>query len=862
MRKTSFLRPTVIMLALVLAQSVTASDEVAAPPPLHYSTEELEHILGWVNDPNPDSICQGFYAEKPILMPSDTTLQDTNITSDHAILFQHKPSELQGNVVVTQPGRKMTADKAIGIPEPDGSKTKFLNLYGHVFMHELGMLSEGTMAHIDLPEKSAILHNAVFRYQIPAGPKKYVYNTEHQIETIQIDGVNYRGTAQTIHRINPHLTELTNATMTTCVPGSDAWYLNAKTVYLNQETQVGTAYDATLSTHNIPFLYTPYFRFPIGNTRKSGFLYPTLQSSTLTGIGLGIPYYWNMAPNYDMTITPTYFWDSKFQFNDLFRYLTPTSNGQMFFSMLPDDTAFNALQQQASTYTTAPKEANQLEQSSDTRYEFAWINTSQFNPLWSANVNFDYVSDSYYINDFGLPPFSNAASALLPTTLLAQTANLDYAGQHWSFVGALENYQTLHTVYLPGLGDQYARLPELDSNGTYPDNFLGLDYNFSSEFTDFQFPLLEPNFTPNLPGVTGLRFNATPSIDDNLENSWGTLEPQIILNGTAYDLQNPVQNTVTDQSNSMSRVLPTYDINGAMYFDRDLDIGGTPYTQVLEPQLFYLYTPYLNQNNFPVFDGALNPALTFQQLFQTNRFSGYDFIGDANQLTVAATTRFINNETGVDVLDISVGQIEYFENRLVQIPGTAPPFPTYNTDPNSPIVGQINWQAAANWTATGNVAYAQDEGYLQSASGTVTYTVDNNHILNATYSFVQQGNPQPNAPPGSDLNDLNQIGVGTSWQLFNPHWDFLGSINYNISQTYSQTYFAGLQYNNCCFSIRALDARSYIGFQPNGTTPYYDNTVYVQFLFTGLSGVGNSPASLLTTAIPGYVDPFQASSVV
>ena len=276
-----------------------------------------------------------------------------------------------------------------------------------------------------------------------------------------------------------------------------------------------------------------------------------------------------------------------------------------------------------------------------------------------------------------------------------------------------------------------------------------------------------------MPGVTGLRLNVTPSIDYNFENSWGSLEPQIIVNGTTYSLQNPVQNTYTNESSSMSRILPTYDINGAMYFDRTLDIGGSLYTQVFEPQLFYLYTPYLNQNNFPVFDAALNPALTFQQLFQTNRFSGYDFIGDANQLTVAATTRFINNASGLDVLDISVGQIEYFQNRLVQLPGQALPFPTYDTDPNSPIVGQVSWQPAQHWSGTANVAYAQDEGYLQSASGTVTYTIDNNHILNATYSFVQQGNPQPNAPPGSDLNNLNQVGVGTSWQLFNPHWDHI-----------------------------------------------------------------------------------------
>ena len=832
----------------------------------HLTPAQVADALGWVPYTNNDHICRGFYKELPITMPTNAVNKETVWHADRAVLWQKKRSHAHGNVVLTQAWRQITGNNLISYPNKKTNRPEKLDIYGNVHLRESGMLAVGTTANLNVEKKSAVLHNATFRYQMTPQAKQRVLDKHHQLKEIYIKGKSLRGHAKTIQQLKPKLIKLQQATITTCDPYSHVWQLKSSSLLLDQKSGVGTARNARLLLHGLPILYMPYFRFPIDNRRRSGFLMPSIGRSSNSGLNLSWPYYWNLAPNYDMTITPNYYSKRGMQMASLFRYLDKLGTGELYFSLLPGDRAFSNFQHAvASGNAPYPRSSsdqkNKLANASTNRYQLAWQDNTQYNPYWSSNVNLNYVSDDYYLQDLNNgAPFANnngLFADLLTTTQLTQTANVKFATQHWGVNAEVENFQTLHPITLTTTHDQYARLPEININGVYPESFLGLNYNLSSEITDFQHPLFENDFKTNLASVTGMRYHVAPSINSYWGRAWGYINPQVTLDTTAYSLTNPVTNL--KQQHSMNRTLPIYDIDSGLYFDREVHFGKADYKQTLEPRLFYLNVPYVNQNAFPNFDSSLSPSLTFDQLFNTNRFQGYDRVGDANQLSVGVTSRFIKNSSGEDILDFSLGQIYYFRNRNVQInkeQDPAPALSTAETTKVSPIVGQLNWQFRHYWTATGNFAYDTSNHWMQNANLGVTYRSDNNHILSGSYSLVKQISPSTS----TDISNLQQINLGLSWPI-TTRWQALSGVNYSIASKYAPMYLYGLQYNSCCWAIRALTSRRYIGHQSNGARQY-DQSIYIQFLLTGLTAVGtstngsSSPTDILAYVIPGYKDNF------
>jgi LPS-assembly protein len=829
------------------------------------SPEQLANTLGWVSTTNNQNVCHGYYQELPITMPAGSTSKETHVRADRATLEQTGPSTLEGHVVVTQPGRQITGDKAVTTTNPKTHNAKTIDLYGNVKMREPGIFAVGDSANVVVSKNQATLHNSRFRLQISPG-KKAVYDKTHQLKYLEIKGKNYRGQATNIEQTKPKYIVLNNTLLTTCNPFDNIWKIKASEIHLDRKEGVGRAYNSRVLFYGVPIFYSPYLHFPLDNRRRTGFLSPDTAFSSRSGFTIGLPFYINMAPNYDMTLYPYHYAKRGNRLGTEVRYLTDKSQGAFYYSFIQHDKVFDSFKKTAPLQYNNPiykNEINRLKNSSDNRYQIAWRDQTQYTPGISSAVDFDFVNDDYYLQDFGDAPIQAADpySQLFPTTQLAQTASVTYNNKHLSLSGAMENFQTLHPVTLPATADQYARLPEIDADIYYPDALFGLDYTVNNQFSAFRYPWFESHVQLNLPSQNGLiigeRFNSSPTISYYGMKSWGYINPKISFDGTEYQLSNlnpeltqPANPVNQDPNSIRQRAITTYDIDSGLYFDRKVYIGTNEFTQTLEPRLFYVYTPYTNQDKLPIFDTSLISALTYDQLFAQNRFNGIDRIGDTNHITAGLTSRFLNNKTGNDALDMSISQIYYFANRRVQLNSTT----AEDTTKVSPLVGQLTWQLGQFWNTTSSVAYNEKLNILQNANTSLNYKADNTHIFTANFSLVKTIN---NLTQKVEKNaDLEQIGVGSTWAL-NNHWQAYGAINYNLSKEFPQTYLYGIQYNSCCWQIRALNSKHYIGLKPNNGSPIYDSVFYLQFVLTGLtSGGSGSAQNLLQYSIPGYKDNF------
>jgi LPS-assembly protein len=841
-----------ILLGGILSSFAFTTTAKSSTPVNQLSADDIAKQLGWIEDDDSPTVCPGYYQEKAISLPPGASTKTTAWKADRVLLQENRATHLKGNVVITQPNMQLSGDRAISYPSPKTNKPNIVDIFGHVRLQQQGMLASGTYAHINLGQKSAVIDNAIYRYQITPSERQYVYNSQHQLQQVQIKGVNYHGQALRIEHPRPKYTVLKDARLTSCNPLSSAWYFSSSTVELDQKQGQGTSYNTIMWFYHIPVLYTPIFKFPIDNRRKSGLLYPTIGQSTDSGYELGIPYYWNMAPNYDMTITPNIITKRGLKTDTLFRYLNTMGSGQIYYSFIPKDAVFEKLKSEVangSAYpNTDPAQKDALINSPSNRSQLSWDDTTRYDPYWQSIINLEYVSDDYFISDFGRSPLTEAdyLSTILPTTQLIQSVGVQYAQKHWSVNTELENYQTFKPVTLSTdaqAKDQYARLPDMTVTGTYPNAWLGLNYTINSEATVFKQPLFEKNVdtTVNEPGA---RYVADPSINYRASTAWGYITPEITLNGSLYNLNKPIALTQSPETSSrFNRFIPSYDIDSGLYFDRSLHINQTEFTQTLEPRLFYLYTPFVSQNNIPIYDTSFSGLSNFSQLFSTNRFQGYDRIGDANQVSLGVTSRFIKTDTGADLLDMSIGQIRYFKDRDVQISGTTPP--PEDTAAVSPVLGQINWQFLPGWTLTGNAAYSSIHNWLNNTAMSLSYSQDAQHYFTSGYSYTRAPDPK---------NRLEIANLGFVWPL-TVHWKSYAGINYDLTQTQPQTTLYGVEYDNCCWQIRIIQERVIKGVASDGITPRYNNSTIISFAFTGLGG-SQQKADIFNYAIAGYNDSF------
>jgi LPS-assembly protein len=621
---------------------------------------------------------------------------------------------------------------------------------------------------------------------LPAGPTTTA--TEATGLRVTTEG---RGEAKAFRFEGEEHYRVTDGTFTTCRPGQDDWFIQASELDLDMEREVGTARDARLTFLGLTTPKIPWFDFSLNNERKTGFLPPGFGLQSDSGAQIILPFYWNIAPNYDATITTRYMTQRGVQFLNEFRFLQPQFTGVARYDFLPEDRVLN-----------------------EYRYAAAFDTNWNLQNGWYGLINYQRVSDDNYFRDL------STRLAVATQTNLPQQAVVNYLAPSgwWSAAANYQRFQTLQDPQNP-VPVPYWREPQLTLNALRQ-TVGSLDAGFQGEYVYFGNSALVP---------TGSRATVYPYLALPLRTSYGFVTPKVGVSATVYDLA--TLGGFTDKS--PSRVLPIASLDTGLFFDRPTRLFGTDYLQTLEPRVYYNYAPFRDQTQIPVFD-TTNADFNYSQLFQDNAFVGGDRISNANQVSVAATSRFIRPSDGQELARAIIGQRYYFTPQRVSIPGL--PVRTENI---SPLIMDLSGRIAQNWTANVGMQYqfGSTGGVAQSVVG-VRYSPAPAAVASAAYRYTNQ---QLTAGVGN----IQSLDVAAQWPLGRGVYG-VARVNYDFVGKQVVESLAGLEYNAGCWIIRAVASR----FQT--ATAQETTLFYIQLEFNGFARIGSNPLEVLRRSIPGY----------
>ncbi|QWT20243.1 LPS assembly protein LptD [Bacillus sp. NP157] len=623
------------------------------------------------------------------------------------------------------------------------------------------------------------------------------------------------------------------ATYSTCDVGKHQWEFRAKTVDLNKDTGVGVARSATMRFKGVPFMYLPYFTFPLDDRRKSGFLYPTFGSSSHSGTYLSIPYYFNLAPNYDATVTPRYYTERGPMLGAEFRYLLPKSNGTFYVEYLGNDKGTDT------DFSQFGDRGN-----SKQRYLAQITNNTALGDGFTLSANINRASDNEYFRDFGNDLYTSAVGILTSSVYVSK------GGKYWSAALGADDYQNVDPG-LPNYVAPYRRWPRATFNLDVPVNSW-LDFGADTEAVAFR-------KLDKAPGqIDGNRLDLAPYLAADFGGPAWFVRPRLEYRFTGYQLDNGNDKTAYPDR-TPTRALPIASLDTGLVFDRATRMFGTDYTQTLEPRLYYLYVPYRNQNNLPAFD-TNEMSFDFWQLFTTNRFAGADRQMDANNVTLALTSRLLD-DNGVERVSAGIGQIRYLTDQKVQMPGVLP------TDYNgSDYVAQFAIQLNDKWRL--NSAYQwnpNDKARIYPNPDNGQYGLQGHDTDLATVQIQRRikGDGVLNFSYRYRRNVMEQFDtsvvypVSERWRAL-ARWVFArrdivpvtaDGINFTSFAFSHRTLeaTAGVEYDSCCVAFRIL-GRHYVQDYTRRT----NNAIMFELEFKGLGSLNPQSGQYLRRAILGY----------
>ncbi|PIE24874.1 MAG: hypothetical protein CSA60_02660 [Neptuniibacter caesariensis] len=633
-----------------------------------YITENPYSRLDWVYYQNTaGQQCSGRYLEPsfPKMGDEDSENPPVHLEAGSSSTVIGGLSRLYDGVKVRQGSRRLSASSA----ELDQVTNKGL-FEGNVVFREPGLLINSDSAQIYTTTSEAVFSNAQFLL--------------HEDKL--------RGDANRIIRLEDKRLRIEQGAYTYCPPDSDAWQLTADSMVLNQEQGYGEAEDAVLRIAGVPVLYTPYFTFPIDDTRRSGFLYPSFGYSKGNGIDITVPYYFNISPNLDDTLTTRYLSDRGLILENELRYLNTWSNNTISTAYMPDDDIVD-----------------------EDRWLVSLKHSGKIGNHWRTSIDYTAVSDNDYFED-------------LDTNLdvsrqdhLNQRAEISYNNSNWQFLAKVHDYQTIDATSMA----PYERLPQLELNGreTFADNGL---MSLHTDYTRFDRKL------DGLTGsdrITGERGFIMPSASYKWHAPWGYIKPELSLWSSSYALNNQLAGA-DDSPNINNAILS---VDSGLIFERKLKSGGI---QTLEPRLFALYVPYKDHAGIPDFDTS-ELGFSYSSLFRRNRFSGLDRLGDTQQLSLGLSTRFYGNN-GNETANFSIGQAYYFADRKVQLSNTTPA----DTSSQSDIAIEGAWYPSPGLSLSLNTVHDHSDYSSKETNARIRYRGDFDHQFDFNYRFTKDQHKQ------------------------------------------------------------------------------------------------------------------------
>lgn len=763
--------------------------------------------------------CSGAYVEPVRPGMNDKTAKKDAPTYVSAKASRYEQEQqvatLAGDVVMRQGSMQVEADEASLMQAENRGE-----LNGNVRLRDNGALVVGDHAAVQLDNGEAQIDNA-----------EYVLHK-----------ASVRGSALYAKRQEDSIIRLKDGTYTRCEPGSNAWNLKGNNITLNPATGFGTATNVTLRVKDIPVFYTPYIYFPIDDRRQSGFLPPSISSSSDTGLMLVTPYYFNLAPNYDATLYPRIMTERGVMMEGEFRYLTESSEGQVGAAYLDD----------------GDDERKDEPKYKDQRYLYSWQNKSGVDSRLLGEVDYTNISDPYYFQDL------ETDLDVGNQTFVNQQGALTYRGD--SFDAKLN----VHAYELATVTDvtPYDRLPQVTFDGVLPFQPGGLNFTYNTEFVRFDRDLDEytyenqqspDSYLTGLTRATGDRVHLEPGVSLPLNWDWGYVKPTLKYLYTDYSLDLDSQGkselaTAGDKfSSSENRGLPLYSVDAGLYFDRNTTLFGNNYRQTLEPRAYYLNVPYRDQSDIPIFDTSETP-FSYASLFRENRFTSSDRIGDANQLSLGTSSSFIE-PNGFKRANVAIGQTFYFEDRRVQLPG----IDGKETASTSPYALAGEYRFNNDWRVSSALNWDPDIGETRSGNVMAHYQPEANpgKIVNAGYRYrndVKRFNPRTGEfELAGEEYKIDQSDVSVIWPVV-PQWSAIARWQFDYNQSRTLEAFGGFEYDNCCWKLRVIN-RYWVDYdefdlerQAKG-----DRGIFLQIVLKGLGGViGNKVESFLDQGIQGY----------
>lgn len=610
-----------------------------------------------------------------------------------------------------------------------------------------------------------------------------------RVERFDPPEIRSRGEARALRFEGEDRYRLSDARFTTCEPGRDDWYVNAEELHVDMQREVATARNFSLSFLGATTPEFPYFAFPLNNKRKSGWLPPSLTLSGKNGVDLTVPYYWNIAPNYDATFTPRFIAKRGVQLLNEFRYLQPHHSGMVRAEIMPSDRLFG-----------------------EDRWGLSIRDVSNWNNGWTGRIHFSRVSDDDYFRDL------SGNLSIATQTYLEQDGLLQYTSRSgwWYGQARIQKFQVLQDPLNP-LPIPYERVPQLTLNALNQDMRF-LDLGLNAEFVAFDHPTLQ----------TGRRLTAYPSIAVPITGPAGYIKPKFGVHSTWYNLSD----TTADQRSSPSRSVPIASLDTGLFFERDVSWLGNDFLQTLEPRLYYLHIPHRRQDDIPLFDTTL-ADLNFSQLFSENSFVGGDRINDANQLTFAVTSRFISPTNGQELLRASIGQRYYFDNQRVGLSGLI----EERTSDSSPILANVAGRVAPNWAVDTTVQYGTSRNEMERFNASVRYSPAPASVANLSYRYTNKNQ--------TTIGAISSVDLSAQWPL-SRRWYGLARLNYDTREGEAVERLLGVEYNADCWILRAV-IHSF-----KTATDQETNLFFIQLELNGFSRLGSSPFETLRRNIPGY----------
>lgn len=717
---------------------------------------------------------------------SDDTIR---ITSKHSSIEKDQFANFRGNVTLIDKNQTILADQL----SFDRLLMQF-NAQGNIHYQNQSIDIHAGELRASKNDKSSVMLDT--SYQLYGNPG---HGSAGELQINSKDGLS-----------------LLDSTFTTCIGDKPDWQIKASEIKISADGSVGQAYHARVRLFDVPILYLPYFTFPVSKQRKSGFLYPTIGSSSNSGLEIETPYYWNIAPALDATITPHYMSKRGIQLRTEFRYLSDLQSGNINIEYLNKDNAITS--------------------NDDSRYLARLQHIGTFSDNFRAYIDYTTISDDNYLVDIGSKEYSSNDAYLY------KIGELSYFGENWRTTMKLQDFEVLGNNQ-----SSYKTLPHIEVLVQQPFSFfteqtLPGQFEFYSELTSFTAATNQQ--------VSANRYHVEAGLNFPISTPAWFLNSEFKLMHT-YFQQNNIQ-TGSTLAKNVNRTLPKVRFHGGINFDRTLSLFGINYTQTVEPQIQYLYIPEKDQTNIGLYD-TTNLQDDYNGLFRDRRYSGLDRIAGANQYTWGITSRVLD-QSNLEVFRLSVGRIHYLSdnNTFDELIDDTDSNDDSLTSQQSSVAANLFYRLNHKWQISSDIQYNTIESFTNKSQVSLNYQIDK-------YNSIQLNHRYTRNVSGSSLEQASVL----AGFAINEDWAFVGRLTQDLKQDRSLESYAGLQYESCCWAIRIAYHRhinsnlSDDGLD-NENRDKFNSGFVLQFIVKGLNGKQGAIGTqkMFESSIFGYKSPY------